>query len=73
MYALCVAGAVNTQGFVWKFFLSAIYKFSFIHSFTPSLSPLSVLCVYMCVCGSSSFSVIIICNSVYIFTFNCYV
>ena len=26
-------GAVNTQGFVWKFFLCAIYKFSFIHSF----------------------------------------
>ena len=34
MYALCVSGAVNTQGFVWKFFLCAIYKFSFIHSFT---------------------------------------
>ena len=33
MYALCVSGAVNTQGFVWKFFLCAIYKFSFIHSF----------------------------------------
>ena len=32
MYALCVSGAVNTQGFVWKFFM-AIYKFSFIHSF----------------------------------------
>ena len=32
MYALCVSGAVNTQGFVWKFFLCAIYKFSFIHS-----------------------------------------
>ena len=36
MYALCVSGAVNTQGFVWKFFLCAIYKFSFIHSFTES-------------------------------------
>ena len=34
MYALCVFGAVNTQGFVWKF-LCAIYKFSFIHSFIP--------------------------------------
>ena len=34
MYALCVSGAVNTQSFVWKFFLCAIYKFSFIHS-TP--------------------------------------
>ena len=32
MYALCVSGAVNTQGFGWKFFLCAIYKFSFIHS-----------------------------------------
>ena len=31
MYALCVSGAVNTQGFVWKFFIRAIYKFSFIH------------------------------------------
>ena len=30
MYALCVSGAVNTRGFVWKF-LSAIYKFSLIH------------------------------------------
>ena len=30
----CVSDAVNTQGFVWKFFfLCAIYKFSFIHSF----------------------------------------
>ena len=34
MYALCVSGAVNTQGFVWKFFMRYIYKFSFIHSFT---------------------------------------
>ena len=33
MYALCVSGAVNTQGFAWKFFLCAIYKFSLIHSF----------------------------------------
>ena len=33
-------GAVNTQGFVWKFFLCAIYKFSFIHSLSPrSCSP----------------------------------
>ena len=31
MYALCVYGAVNTQGFVWKFFLCAMNKFSFIH------------------------------------------
>ena len=28
----CVSGAVNTQGFVWKF-VCAIYTFSFIHSF----------------------------------------
>ena len=31
MYALCVSGAVNTQGFVWKS-LCATYTFSFIHS-----------------------------------------
>ena len=30
MYALCVSGIVNTQGFVWKVFY-AIYKLSFIH------------------------------------------
>ena len=30
MYALCVSGIVNTQGFVWKVFY-AIYKFSFVH------------------------------------------
>ena len=29
MYALCVSGAVNTQGFVWKFFMR-YYTFSFI-------------------------------------------
>ena len=35
MYALCVSGAVNTQGFVWKFFMRYIYInfHSFIHSF----------------------------------------
>ena len=44
--ALCVSGAVNTQGFMWKF-LCAIYTFLFIHSFihsyqsTFSLSALS--------------------------------
>ena len=27
MYALCVSGAVNTQGFVWKFFMCYIKKF----------------------------------------------
>ena len=32
MYALCVSGAVNTQGFVkWKYFMRYIKKF--IHSF----------------------------------------
>jgi len=31
MYALCVSGAVNAQGFMWKF-LCTIYKFSFMHS-----------------------------------------
>ena len=31
MYALCVSGAVNTQGFVWKFFMH--YISIFIHSF----------------------------------------
>ena len=30
MYALCVSGAVNTYGFVWKFFMRYIKKF--IHS-----------------------------------------
>ena len=36
MYALCVSGAVNTQGFVWKFFMRYIYIF--IHSFIHVLS-----------------------------------
>ena len=33
MYALCVSGAVNTQGFVWKFFFYTLYInfHSFIH------------------------------------------
>ena len=32
MYALCVSGAVNTQGFVWKFFYALyINLHSFIH------------------------------------------
>ena len=26
MYALCVSGAVNTQGFVWKLFLFYFYR-----------------------------------------------
>ena len=34
MYALCVSGAVNTQGFVWKFFYALYINFhSFIHCF----------------------------------------
>ena len=33
MYALCVFGAVNTQGFVWSFFKFSIHQFSFIHSY----------------------------------------
>ena len=32
MYALCVSGAVNTQGFLWKFFYALYINFhSFIH------------------------------------------
>ena len=32
MYALCVFGAVNTQGFVWQFFYALyIHCHSFIH------------------------------------------
>ena len=47
MYALCVSGAVNTQGFVWKFFY-ALYK-NVIHSFIVPTSPsLAVACsVYL--------------------------
>ena len=34
MYALCVSGAVNTQGFVWKFFYALYINFhSFIHKY----------------------------------------
>ena len=32
MYALCVSGTVNTQGFVWYFFMCYISFHSFIHS-----------------------------------------
>ena len=35
MYALCVSGAVNMQGFMWKC-VCAIYTFSFIHLFIHS-------------------------------------
>ena len=34
MYALCVSGAVNTQGFVWKFLKSFFYAlYIHFHSF----------------------------------------
>ena len=32
MYALCAFGAVNTQGFVWRFFMHYIYICTFVHS-----------------------------------------
>ena len=35
MTSLCVSGAVNTQGFVWKF-LCGIYTVSFIRLFNNS-------------------------------------
>ena len=39
MHALCVSGAMNTQGFVWKFFYALYITFhSFIHY------EISVLC-----------------------------
>ena len=45
MYALCVSGAVNMQGFVWNFFY-ALYKYinfhSFIHSFIHSFAKFPV-------------------------------
>ena len=40
MYALCVSGAVNTQGFVWKLFMRCIYIF--IYSFID-LSPTQIV------------------------------
>ena len=41
MYALCVSGAVNTQGFVWKFFYALYINFhSFIHSLCTIYSQL---------------------------------
>ena len=43
MYALCVSGAVNTQGFVWKFFYALYIHFhSFIHSFVMEKCHVSV-------------------------------
>ena len=39
MYALCVSGAVDTQGFVWKFFYALYINFhSFIHSWSRFVS-----------------------------------
>ena len=32
MYALCAFGAVNTQGFVWRFFMQYIYAHLFIQT-----------------------------------------
>ena len=37
MYALCVSGAVNMQGFVWKFFIHHINFHSFIQYICKSL------------------------------------
>ena len=45
MYALCVSGAVNTQGFVWKFFYALYINF---HSFIHSLSFLGEQAAYSC-------------------------
>ena len=40
MYALCVSGTVNTQGFVWKFFYVLYTNFpSFIHSLYTANCP----------------------------------
>ena len=43
MYALCVAGAVNIQGYVWKF-LCVTYKFSFMRSFKHLKKKKKVVC-----------------------------
>ena len=45
-YALCVSGAVNTQGFVLRF-LCAIYKVSFILSFERLLMTREISCSEM--------------------------
>ena len=61
MYALCVSGAVDTQGFVWKFFYALYINFhSFIHSWSRFVSrqmcdgrALSVaICVMVALCQS---------------------
>ena len=54
MYALCVSGAVNTQGFVWKFFMRYIYIFihSFIHSFIQNVAYSRQGFILLLACGS---------------------
>ena len=51
MYALCVSGAVNKQGFVWKFFMRYIKKLirSFIHSKKSVTVILSRHRIFICV------------------------
>ena len=45
MYALCVSGAVNTLGFVWKFFYALyIYFHSFISMCKPNVIHLKCAC-----------------------------
>ena len=45
MYALCVSGAVNMQGFVWRF-LCSIYKFSFIVFIPRHTSTKQTVCTH---------------------------
>ena len=40
------SGAVNTQGFVWKFFMCYVYKFSFIYELYHELYLLSKQTAY---------------------------
>ena len=47
MHVLCVYGAVNMQGFVWKFFLNIFYALyinfhSFVHSHPRLAKPFSL-------------------------------
>ena len=50
MYALCVSGAVNTQGFVWKFFVDVLV-FSVLYINFHSFKCLNVECFTKCTCG----------------------
>ena len=56
MYALCVSGAVNTQGFVWTFFKCALYKFNAYECLLLVLECESLFfytCIYaLCVSGA---------------------